>query len=82
MPFIFKLRLTRLGCGWIVRLPYFWIQNNNEWKQFVQHRVNEILTLTKKDVSGVENPADIGSRGGSLLNSWSVANCSGQDLNG
>ena len=45
----------------------YWIQNNNEWKQFVQHRVNEILTLTKKDewghVSGVENPADIGSRG-------------------
>ena len=45
----------------------YWIQNKNEWKQFVQHRVNEILTLTKKDewghVSGLEHPADLGSRG-------------------
>ena len=45
----------------------FWIHNNGEWKQFVQHRVNEILRLTRKEdwghVSGVENPADLGSRG-------------------
>ena len=45
----------------------YWVQNKNEWKQFVQHRVNKILTLTKKDewghVSGLENPADLGSRG-------------------
>ena len=45
----------------------YWIQNNGEWKQFVQHRVNEILGLTRKEdwghVPGVENPADLGSRG-------------------
>ena len=44
----------------------FWIANNGVWKQFVQHRVNEILKLTNKvewgHVDGVENPADIGSR--------------------
>ena len=45
----------------------YWIFNNGEWKQFVQHRVNEILRLSEKDgwghVPGVENPADLGSRG-------------------
>ena len=44
----------------------FWIANNGEWKNFVRHRVNEIL-LTKKEewehVPGVENSTDIGSRG-------------------
>ena len=43
------------------------IANNGEWKNFVRHRVNEILKLTKEEewghVPGVENPADIGSRG-------------------
>ena len=42
------------------------IANNGEWKNFVRHRENEILKLTKKEVwghvPGVENPADIGSR--------------------
>ena len=44
----------------------WWIANNGEWKQFVRHRVNEILKVTKKDEWGYcpseENPADIGSR--------------------
>ena len=44
-----------------------WIRNHGEWKQFVKHRVNEILQLTNKNewayVSTHENPADIGSRG-------------------
>ena len=44
-----------------------WINNNSEWKQFVQHRVNEILRLSSKcewgHVSGLENPAYLGSRG-------------------
>ena len=43
-----------------------WIMNKGEWKQFVHHRVNEILRLTNKEewghCPGVENPADIGSR--------------------
>ena len=45
----------------------YWIQNRGEWKVFVQHRVDEILKLTKKHqwghVLGLENPADLGSRG-------------------
>ncbi len=47
----------------------FWIYNQGEWKNFVQHRVNEIRRLTRKEewghVAGVENPADIKSRGSS-----------------
>ena len=44
-----------------------WIQNRGEWKQFVRHRVNEILKLTNKEdwghCPGTENPTDLGSRG-------------------
>ena len=44
-----------------------WIENKGEWKQFVRHRVNEILKLTDKEdwayCSTEENPADLGSRG-------------------
>lgn len=44
-----------------------WIDNKGEWKQFVRHRVNEILRLTKREewghCPGEENPADVGSRG-------------------
>jgi hypothetical protein len=43
-----------------------WIQNCGEWKRFVQHRVNEILQLSKKHewrhCPGEYNVADIGSR--------------------
>ena len=45
----------------------YWVLNKGEWKTFVQHRVNEILALSKKEdwghVSGLVSPADIGSRG-------------------
>ena len=45
----------------------YWIYNNGEWRQFVQHRVNEILKLSNKEdwghCPGVQNPADLGSRG-------------------
>ena len=44
-----------------------WIRNRGEWKQFVRHRVNSILELTRKEnwryCPGEWNPADIGSRG-------------------
>ena len=44
-----------------------WIRNKGEWKQFVRHRVNEILRLTDKEewahCPTLENPADLGSRG-------------------
>ena len=45
----------------------FWIMNRGEWKQFVKHRVNEILKVSDKGdwryFPSQENPADIGSRG-------------------
>ena len=44
-----------------------WIQNRGEWKQFVRHRVNEILQLSKKHgwghCPGKDNVADIGLHG-------------------
>ena len=40
----------------------YWIYNAKDWKQFVQHRVNEILSLSVKShwihCLGLENPAD------------------------
>ena len=45
----------------------YWILNKGEWKTFIQHRVNEILALSRKEawghVAGLVNPADVGSRG-------------------
>ena len=44
-----------------------WIRNNKPWKQFVRHRVNEILSLSARQqwrfCPGVMNPADLPSRG-------------------
>lgn len=45
----------------------YWIMNRGEWKQFVRHRVNEILSSSSKSdwsyCPSEENPANIGSRG-------------------
>ena len=42
----------------------YWIKGSKEWKQFVQNRVTEILTLTEESMwnhcPGTENPVDIG----------------------
>ena len=56
------------NCTWCTGTSgLYWIENRKEWKQFVQHKVNEILTQTSKDqwkhVPGKENPADLGTRG-------------------
>ena len=44
-----------------------WIENKGERKQFVRHRVNDILKLTEKKewghCPGKDNPADLGTRG-------------------
>ena len=44
-----------------------WIENKGEWKQFVRHRVNDILKLTQKEdwghCPGRDNPTDLGTRG-------------------
>ena len=49
----------------------YWIYNEGQWKQLVQHRVKEILELSKKvnwsQVDGVNNPADLGSRGANSM---------------
>ena len=49
----------------------YWMKNQGEWKQFVRHRVNEILQLSVKSdwkhCPGEQNPADIGSRGVSAV---------------
>ena len=63
---------AQIGCVdtryWLdSKTALYWIQNQGEWKQFVRHRVNEILKLSDKanwgHCSGLDNPADIGSRG-------------------
>ena len=47
-----------------------WIKNNKAWKQYVQHRVDEIRELTDKHqwrhCPGELNPADLPSRGCSV----------------
>lgn len=62
-----QLKFSRVRYWSDSRTALCWIQNRGEWKQFVRHRVNEILKLTNKEhwghCPGEENPADIGSRG-------------------
>jgi len=44
-----------------------WIKNNHNWKQYIQHRVNEIHNLSDREqwkfCPGAQNPADLPSRG-------------------
>ena len=45
----------------------YWIKNERPWKQYVNHRVNEMRQLTNKNdwrfCPGQENPADLATRG-------------------
>ena len=44
-----------------------WIQNNKPWTQYVRRRVNDILTVSRREqwyfCPGSQNPADLPSRG-------------------
>ena len=66
---VLKSQVTIEGCRYWLdsKTALYWINNAGEWKQFVQHRVDEILKLTHKKgwghCAGVCNPADLGSRG-------------------
>ena len=62
-----QLEFNRVRYWLDSRTALCWIQNRGEWKQFVRHRVNEILKLMNKEhwghYPGKENPVDIGSHG-------------------
>ena len=70
-----KTRIPPMKPHAIPRLEYWlgsktalcWINNRGKWKQFIWHRLNEILNFTRKDDWGYypleQNPADLGSRG-------------------
>ena len=56
------------GCKyWLYsKTTLFWINKQGNWRQFVQHRVNEILRIIRKEdwgyCAGVCSLADLGSR--------------------
>ena len=59
---------SRVRCWTDSKNVLYWIKRKDkEWKQFVNHRVAEIRQLLPTDiwahVPGVENPADLASRG-------------------
>ena len=62
-----EVELTEIRLWLDSKTVLWWINNKGEWKQFVRHRVNEILRMTRKEdwahCPGEQNPADVGSRG-------------------
>ena len=56
-----QLKLDGIRYWFDSKTALCWIRNQGEWKQFVRHRVDEILRLTNKNewahVSTQENPA-------------------------
>ena len=66
-----QAKVKRLKLWLDGKTALFWIRNRGEWKQFVKHRVNEILKMSDKGdwryCPSRENPADIGSRGMTAL---------------
>ena len=62
------LVISRIRCWTDSKSVLYWIKKKDkEWKQFVNYRVAEIRQLLPTDicahVPGVENPADLASRG-------------------
>ena len=63
-----EIKISKLVCWTDSKVAWYWIvQSTKEWKQFVQHRVDEIRKLVPTDCwnhcPGPDNPADILSRG-------------------
>ena len=63
-----EIKISRLVCWTDSKVAWYWIvQSTKEWKQFLQHRVDEIRKLVPTDCwnhcPGPDNPADILSRG-------------------
>ena len=59
-----------LHCWLDSTVALFWILGTGEHKQFVSNRVNKIRqhsSITWHHVPSLENPADLGSRGGSVV---------------
>jgi hypothetical protein len=59
--------ITEITCWTDSSTVLHWIKGKKDYKQFVQNRIDEILRLTDSETwrfcPGIENPADIGSRG-------------------
>ena len=63
-----EIKISKLVCWTDSKVAWYWIvQSTKEWKQFVQHRMDEIRKLVPTDCwnhcPGPDNPADILSRG-------------------
>ena len=66
-----ELELDPPTCFTDSKVALFWIKGHDkEWRQFVENRVREIRQLTPVNVwkhcPGIDNPADIPSRGAEL----------------
>ncbi|KAK6175232.1 hypothetical protein SNE40_013739 [Patella caerulea] len=63
-----ELQIDGIHCWTDSKVAYYWIrQEEREWKQFIQNRVEEIRKLVSarsfNHCPGLQNPADIPSRG-------------------
>ena len=62
-----QVEITEIHYWLDSKTAFCWIKTRGKWKQFVRHRVNEILSLTRKEDQSYcpreENPVDLGSRG-------------------
>ena len=63
--------VTEPHCCLDSSIALHWIRGQGEYKQFVANRVHKIQThleITWRHVPTAKNPADLGSRGGSVTN--------------